>query len=110
MLTVSGYTGYRYFTVTLVLGLVWLSIAWLPNKNTNDRPWARKMFAFSVLTIFIMNIMMAVDFSGPSVSSTRAEYVSQAGVLDELGFEQSRLDTTSFVTEGSEPLVSSESD
>jgi protoheme IX farnesyltransferase len=91
MLTVGGYTGYRYFAVTLVLGLVWLSIAGGAYKATNDRRWAKKMFAFSVLTIFIMNIMMAIDFSEPVARTAPWNNVSEAGAIATLGLEQSRF-------------------
>lgn len=87
MLTVGGYAGYRYFVVTLVLGLVWLAIAAGAYKATSDRRWAKKMFAFSVLIIFIMNIMMAIDFSAPTVPPSNSEFVSQAGFIGEPGLE-----------------------
>jgi protoheme IX farnesyltransferase len=84
LLTVGGYTGYRYFVVTLILGLVWLWMAWGAYKASDDRRWAKKLFAFSVLTIFALNVMMAIDFTGPVASPAPSSYVLQAGAIGTL--------------------------
>lgn len=75
----SGYTGYRYCAVALILGLVWLSMAWGAYKATDDRPWAKKLFAVSVLTIFTLNVMMSIDYARPVTQQVRPSYASQAG-------------------------------
>ncbi|MGD8926768.1 MAG: heme o synthase, partial [Thioalkalispiraceae bacterium] len=79
MLTFGGYTGYRYCAVALILGLVWLSMAWGAYKATDDRPWAKKLFAVSVLTIFTLNVMMSIDYARPVTQKVRPSYASQAG-------------------------------
>ena len=75
----GGYTGYRYCAVALILGLVWLSMAWGAYKATDDRPWAKKLFAVSVLTIFALNVMMSIDYARPVTQKVRPSYASQAG-------------------------------
>jgi protoheme IX farnesyltransferase len=110
MLTIGGYTGYRYLAVILILGLVWLSMAWGAYNTSNDRPWAKKMFAFSVLTIFALNVMMSIDFARPVVPQARSSYVSQVDVMGEPGFEQSRAKTTNYIIGDSEALGRSGSD
>ncbi len=62
MLTVSGYAGYRYLCIAVVLGLVWLAMARMACKGSNDRPWARRLFVCSIVTIVLLNIMMSIDY------------------------------------------------
>jgi protoheme IX farnesyltransferase len=65
MLTVGGYTGYRTFAVATVLGLSWLSMAWSGHRASDERLWGKKLFIFSILTIFILSVMMSIDFTVP---------------------------------------------
>jgi len=65
MLTVGGYTGYSTFAVATVLGLAWLYMAWSHSKASGERLWAKKLFIFSILTIFILSVMMSIDFTAP---------------------------------------------
>jgi heme o synthase len=65
MLTVGGYTGYRTLAVATVLSLSWLFMAWSGGKPSDERLWARKLFIFSILTIFILSVMMSIDFTAP---------------------------------------------
>jgi protoheme IX farnesyltransferase len=65
MLTVGGYTGYSTFAVATVLGLSWLYLAWSGYKAKDERLWARKLFIFSILTIFILSFMMSIDCIAP---------------------------------------------
>jgi protoheme IX farnesyltransferase len=65
MLTFGGYTGYCTLAVATVLGLSWLYLTWLGYKATDERLWARKLFIFSILTIFILSFMMSIDFTAP---------------------------------------------
>jgi heme o synthase len=65
MLTVGGYTGYRTSAVAIVLGLSWLYMAWSGYKPSDERLWARKLFIFSILTIFILSLMMSIDYTTP---------------------------------------------
>lgn len=72
LLTLSGYTGYRYFAAALALGLTWLVLAWTGFKTTDDKRWAKKQFAFSIVTIFTLSIMMSVDFAPSTTLQLRA--------------------------------------
>lgn len=65
MLTFDGYTGYRYLAVALATGMVWLSVAWRAYRASDDQRWARTLFACSVLNIFILSVMMSIDFAMP---------------------------------------------
>ncbi|HMK35416.1 MAG TPA: heme o synthase [Desulfomonilaceae bacterium] len=65
MLTLGGYTGYSTFAVASVLGLFWLYMALSGYKAFNERLWAKKLFIFSLLTIFILSVMMSIDFTPP---------------------------------------------
>jgi heme o synthase len=65
MLTFGGYTGYSTFAVATVLGLAWLYMAWSGYKAPDEQLWARKLFIFSILTIFMLSLMMSIDFTAP---------------------------------------------
>jgi protoheme IX farnesyltransferase len=68
MLTLGGYTGYRTLAVAAGLGLAWLYLAWWGYQAKDERLWARKLFIFSILTIFILSFMMSIDFTAPMPS------------------------------------------
>lgn len=60
-LTFFGYTGYTYFVVMTLLGLVWL---WKGVKGfgvDNDNAWARKMFGFSLVVLLAFSFTLSVD-------------------------------------------------
>jgi protoheme IX farnesyltransferase len=65
MLTVGGYTGYRTLAVATGLGLSWLYLAWWGYKAKDERLWAKKLFIFSILTIFMLSVMMSIDCTVP---------------------------------------------
>ncbi len=63
MLTLGGYTGYRYLAVALASGIAWLLVAWGAYRSSDDQQWARKLFICSILTTFVLSIMMSIDFT-----------------------------------------------
>jgi protoheme IX farnesyltransferase len=65
ILTLGGYTGYSTFIVVTVLGLSWLYLAWWGYKASDERLWAKKLYIVSILTIFILSVMMSIDFTAP---------------------------------------------
>jgi protoheme IX farnesyltransferase len=69
MLTVGGYTGYSTLAVATGLGLSWLYMAWSGYQASDERLWAKKLFIFSILTIFILSFMMSIDFTAPVPSN-----------------------------------------
>lgn len=68
MLTVGGYTGYIYLATAVAMGLSWLSMALAGFKKSDERIWAKKLFAFSILTIAVLSVMMATDFTVSATS------------------------------------------
>ena len=68
MLTFGGYAGYSYLAAAAALGVLWLALALSGFKTSDDRLWAKQMFVFSVLTIFVLSIMMAIDFTLPDTA------------------------------------------
>ena len=65
LLTIFGYTGYNTFAAAVILGMSWLCMAWAGCKAPDERLWAGRLFAFSVLTIFILSVMISIDFIPP---------------------------------------------
>lgn len=55
-----GYTGYIYFAVALILGITWFCLALQGFKSQNDIPWSRKVFFFSIITITLLSLTMAI--------------------------------------------------
>ncbi len=67
MLTLCGYTGYRYLAVVATFCLSWLCMAWSGYKKSDDRLWAKKLFVFSILTVIVLSIMISIDFRAPAI-------------------------------------------
>ena len=63
MLTLSGYAGYSYFVVAVLISVGWLAMAQAGFKTTNDQVWAKKLFMFSIIAITILSVMMSIDFT-----------------------------------------------
>lgn len=61
MLSFTGYTGKAYLIAALLSGLYWLWLGISGFNATDDRLWARKIFTFSIVIVFILSIMMSVD-------------------------------------------------
>ncbi len=80
MLTFGGYTGYGYLLVAAVLGVAWLYMAWSGYRAPDDRRWARKLFAFSLLNIFALCIMMSIDFTASAPSRLFLTYTAEGAV------------------------------
>jgi len=73
MLTFGGYTGYSTFavaTVSVCLGCIWPGRAmWHPMSGSGP-----KSFSSSHLTIFILSVMMSIDFTAPVSSEMLLSY------------------------------------
>lgn len=65
-LTACGYTGYAYLVVAFALGLSWFCLAFFGFKASDDNLWAKKMIVFSILCIFVLSVMMSIDYIVPS--------------------------------------------
>lgn len=66
MLSFGGYTGGGYLVAVAAVGIVWLAMAWMAYRATDDRPWARKLFVCSIVIIFVISVMMSVDTQTPT--------------------------------------------
>ncbi|WP_417660152.1 heme o synthase [Pseudomonas sp.] len=62
LLTLTGFAGYGYLLVALLVSAWWLVIALSGYRAVDDRLWARKLFAFSIVTISALSLMMSIDF------------------------------------------------
>jgi protoheme IX farnesyltransferase len=51
LITLLGYAGYAYLGISMVFGGSWLVLSLKGFKAKDDKRWARKMFAVSLLTI-----------------------------------------------------------
>jgi heme o synthase len=69
-LTLAGRTGYGAFAVAIVFGLSWLYLAWSGYKASDERRWAKKLFVFSIVTIFVLSVVMSIDYTaaGPPLN------------------------------------------
>lgn len=64
-MTFTGYTGAGYLLVVGAIGAYWLLLAaqgFDPEDETGLRTWARRQFAFSVLAISLVSLMLAIDY------------------------------------------------
>jgi heme o synthase len=68
MLTFRGYTGYGFLAVAAVMGSAWLVVALSGFRTADNRLWGKRLFVFSILTLFALSIMMSVDFASPGAS------------------------------------------
>jgi len=74
MLTFGGYTGYNTLAVATVLGLSWLYMARSGCKAKDERLWGKKLFIFSIVTIFTLSVMMSIDFTATVPSEMLLSY------------------------------------
>ena len=65
LLTWAGYAGIKYLIVATAMGVYWLYMAWSGYSTADDRVWARKLFAFSIMMVMALSVMMSVDFNIP---------------------------------------------
>lgn len=61
LLTIYGFTGYGYLLVVGSVSLGWLGFAIWGFWTKNTVLWARKMFVFSLVVIFVLCLMIAMD-------------------------------------------------
>ena len=74
MLTLGGYTGYRTLAVATGLGVAWLYLTWRGHRAADERLWAKKLFIFSILTIVVLSVMIAIDCPAPVPSGMGLSY------------------------------------
>jgi len=69
-----GYAGKIYLAVAAILGVTWLFMAVAGFKTGTERPWARRLFVFSILSIIALSAMLALDARGPSAPNYREKH------------------------------------
>jgi len=73
--TFGGYTGYGYLAGAVALGLFWLYLVWSGRKASDDRLWAKKLFVFSILSVFLLSVMMSIDCKVPADANVIPTYM-----------------------------------
>lgn len=61
LLPLFGYVGCIYLFAAIVLGVFWMRLCITGFKSQNDQLWARQMFRFSLVTIVLLSIVIAID-------------------------------------------------
>ncbi|BAH83204.1 heme o synthase [Candidatus Ishikawella capsulata] len=61
LLTITGFTGYKYLLVTCIISFIWLIMSYTGYKTKNNSLWARRIFLFSIINITVVSIMMSID-------------------------------------------------
>jgi heme o synthase len=61
LLTIFGYTGYAYLSVTLLFGLMWLILCLKGFQAPSNERWAHKMFRFSLIVVTFLCLMITLD-------------------------------------------------
>lgn len=63
LLTIFGYTGYPYFVVMAIAGLVWLwyGLQGFRTGKGDDTAWARKMFFISLIVLTAFCLMLSIN-------------------------------------------------
>lgn len=74
-LTFTGYTGYGYLVAAALLGFSWLYLIVTGCKAHDERLWAKKVFALSILSIFVVSVMMSIDFTVPDTPKVLLTFV-----------------------------------
>jgi protoheme IX farnesyltransferase len=69
MLTFCGHTGFGYLAAAAVVDLSWLFTAWSGYNTSDERLWARRLYLLSILSIFVLSVMMSIDFTVPTTSN-----------------------------------------
>jgi protoheme IX farnesyltransferase len=44
-------------------------MAWSGYKTSDDRIWGKKLFVFSILSVTVLSVMMAIDVRMPAASN-----------------------------------------
>lgn len=61
LLSFCGYTGNTYLAAASFSGSIWLLMAGIGFKSSDERLWAKRIFIFSILSIIVLSVMMAYD-------------------------------------------------
>ncbi|SHE38685.1 protoheme IX farnesyltransferase [Modicisalibacter ilicicola DSM 19980] len=62
LLSLTGHAGHGYLVVAGGTSLYWLHLALSGYRRDDDEAWARRQFAFSIVMVMVLSLMMVVDF------------------------------------------------
>jgi len=79
--TFFGYAGKIYLSAAAILGVTWLFMAGIGFKTDTERPWARRLFVFSIVSIITLSAMLALDARGPSAPIIAIKVPNYSAVL-----------------------------
>ena len=82
--TFFGYAGKTYLAAAATLGITWLFMACAGFKPGIERPWAKRLFVFSILSIIALSAMLALDARGPSPPIIAKNDPSLSAVLSQV--------------------------
>lgn len=74
MLTLGGYTGIRYLLVVVTLSIGWLVIILSNDAPRRPQRWGHRLLVFSIVTIVVLNVMIAVDATAPATAALFLTY------------------------------------
>ncbi|HSW87796.1 MAG TPA: heme o synthase [Candidatus Saccharimonadales bacterium] len=60
-LTWFGYTGFIYFVIAALLGLLWIGLSIKGFWTKDNKKWAKKMFLFSLIILTLLCIVISID-------------------------------------------------
>jgi len=63
LLAKQNYVGMVYTVVMTIMGVYWLYIAVADYKHLDNQLWAKRLFAFSILTITVLSVLISLDFN-----------------------------------------------
>lgn len=61
LLTLTGYTGYVYAIVMVVVSLLWLRLSINGFHAGDENKWARKVFGYSLLILLLFSLLISID-------------------------------------------------
>lgn len=62
LLTLGGHAGTYYLGAVLIVGMIWMVLALRGFSIQDDIRWARHLFAFSIVAIMVLSVMISIDF------------------------------------------------
>ncbi|XBC39638.1 MAG: heme o synthase [Buchnera aphidicola (Chaetogeoica yunlongensis)] len=61
-LFILNFLGYKYFIVLFVLCSVWLYYSCLKLTHDNSKLWAKKVFQWSIIVVFLLDVFISFDY------------------------------------------------
>lgn len=71
LLTLAGHAGSYYLGAVIIVGMIWMALALRGFSIEDDILWAKHVFAFSIVAIMVLSVMISVDFQPPVVDANQ---------------------------------------